>query len=97
MNKRIELTDVQSSQIHSIGRDAETNTLAIRFYRGWGRDQVPGPTYHYANVDEAAFIAFRDAESLGRHFGQHIKPFPEKYPYTKVADDVAGDDVPAAA
>ena len=91
--KTIELQDVQSSQIHSIGHDPESNTLAIRFYRGWGRDQVPGPLYHYANVDADTFAAFRDAESLGRHFGQHIKPFPEKYPYTKVAEN----DQPIAA
>jgi len=88
--KPIPLQDVKSSQIHSIGHDPETNTLAIRFYRGWGRDQQPGPLYHYANVDAATFAAFRDAESLGRHFGQHIKPCADKHPYTKV-DDKPGD------
>ena len=62
----IPLQDVKSSQIHSIGHDPETNTLAIRFYRGYGREQRPGSLYHYANVDAAAFAAFRDAESLGR-------------------------------
>lgn len=85
--KPIPLQDVKSSQIHSIGHDPETNTLAIRFYRGYGREQRPGSLYHYANVDAAAFAAFRDAESLGRHFGQHIKPCADKFPYIKVADD----------
>jgi len=85
--KSIPLQDVESSQIHSIGHDPETNTLAIRFYRGWGRDRRPGATYHYRNATRADFEALRDAESIGRHFGQHIKPFPEKFPYTKVADE----------
>lgn len=82
----IEMQDTVSSQIHSIGHDAATNTLAIRFTRGYGRDQRPGSLYHYANVDADTFAAFRDAESKGRHFGQHIKPFADKYPYTKVED-----------
>lgn len=96
MNKRIELTDVVSSQIHSIGHDAETNTLAIRFFRGYGRDQVPGSLYHYDNFTAQDFEAFKNAESLGRHFGQNIKPFAEKYPYTKVAESDAGDEPVAA-
>lgn len=85
----IALQDVQSSQIHSIGFDAESNTLAIRFYRGYGRDQVPGSLYHYANVTAEDFAAFRDAESLGKHFGKHIKPFPDKYPYQKIDETSA--------
>ena len=30
----ITLFDVQSSQIHSIGHDVDSNTLAVRFTRG---------------------------------------------------------------
>lgn len=82
--KQIPLQEVSSSQIHAIGHDADTNTLAIRFTRGYGRDQSPGSLYHYRNFDRAAFDAFRDAESKGKHFGKHIKPFPDQYPYTKV-------------
>lgn len=93
--KPIPLQDVESSQIESIGHDAETNTLAIRFKPYRSSPDKPGALYHYANVDADTFAAFRDAESLGRHFGQHIKPFPEKYPYTKVAENV--DDQPIAA
>jgi hypothetical protein len=87
----IPMQAVESSQIHSIGHDAETNTLAIRFFRGYDRDQRPGSLYHYRNFDQAAFEAFRDAESKGKHFGKHIKPFPDQYPYTKV------EDAPASA
>jgi len=90
---RIEMQDVKSSQLHSIGHDPETNTLAIRFYRGYGRDQVPGSLYHYQNFTAEDFKAFKEADSLGKHFGANIKPFDDKYPYTKIVED----DAPQAA
>ncbi|MCO7469478.1 KTSC domain-containing protein [Stenotrophomonas maltophilia] len=83
---RIQLFDVDSSQIHSIGHDAATNTLAIRFYRGYGDNKVPAAVYHYANFSAEEFQAFKDADSIGKHFGAYIKSFPEKYPYHKVAE-----------
>lgn len=83
---RIQLFDVDSSQIHSIGHDAATNTLAMRFYRGYGDNKVPAAVYHYANFSAEEFQAFKDADSLGKHFGAYIKPFPERYPYHKVAE-----------
>ncbi|MEN5338951.1 KTSC domain-containing protein [Stenotrophomonas sp. TWI143] len=83
---RIDMQDVESSQIHSIGHDAETSTLAIRFTSHRGGVIGPGSLYHYANFDAAEFAAFRDSESLGKHFGQYIKPFPAKYPYHKVEE-----------
>jgi len=82
----IKMQDVESSQIHSIGHDPETSTLAIRFYRGYGAQKVPAAVYHYANFSAEEFQAFQDAQSLGKHFGAYIKPFPEKYPYHKVAE-----------
>lgn len=78
--------EVTSSQIHSIGHDPIAQVLAIRFTRGYGRDQRPGSLYHYQNFTAEDFAAFRDAESKGKHFGAHIKPFAEKYPYTKIED-----------
>lgn len=83
---RIDMQDVESSQIHSIGHDVATSTLAIRFYRGYGDKKVPAAIYHYANFDAAEFAAFRDSESLGKHFGKYIKPFPAKYPCRKVEE-----------
>lgn len=94
---RIEMLDVESSQIHSIGHDESINTLAIRFYRGWGENRRPGALYHYQNVPATEFEALRDAESLGKHFGQHIKPFPTKYPYTRIAEESDDDAAPIAA
>lgn len=84
MQNIIEMQDVDSSQVAQIGHDAETNTLAIRFYRDYGRDQRIGPLYHYSNFTADDFAAFKAAESKGRHFGRYIKPLPEKYPYTRV-------------
>lgn len=87
----IELQPVESSQIHSVGHDPATNTLAIRFYRGYGRDQKPGSLYHYQNVTTEDFAAFKGAESIGRHFGQHIKPNAEKYPFTRIDESAEKD------
>ncbi|KGD52022.1 KTSC domain protein [Burkholderia pseudomallei] len=80
----IPLQEVESSQIHAIGHDPATNTLAIRFKsRVTG---APRSLYHYANFTAEDFAAFRDAESIGSHFGKHIKPYDKKHPYTKVED-----------
>ncbi|MCJ8032933.1 KTSC domain-containing protein, partial [Staphylococcus aureus] len=54
--------------------------------RGSGAARGPGSVYHYANFSAEEFQAFKDAESIGKHFGAYIKPFPEKYPYHKVAE-----------
>src|SRR5690606_10797672 len=90
MNKSIPLVAVDSSQINAIGHDAEISTLAIQF-KGW-KGEV-GATYHYQNFTAEDFEAFKAAESLGRHFGKNIKPFADKYPYTKVADMPSAEDV----
>jgi hypothetical protein len=82
----IEMRDVSSSQIHSIGHNPETNTLAIRFTSGYGEKRKPGSLYHYQNFTAEDFEAFKNAESLGKHFGGQIKPFADKYPYTKIED-----------
>lgn len=85
---KIDMQEVESSQIHSIGHNADTGTLAIRFRDR--RTNLPTSLYHYSNVPVADFEAFRDAESKGSHFGKHIKPYDKKYPYVKV------DAAPAA-
>ena len=78
----IDMQEVESSQIHSIGHDAESNTLAIRFrdYKTSG----PSSLYHYRDFSADDFAAFRDADSIGSHFKQHIKPYDKKHPYVKV-------------
>lgn len=75
----ISMTPVKSSQIHSIGYDPATQTLAVRFKeRASGK---PTSLYHYQNVTPANFDAFRNAESIGSHFYRHIKPHDARFPY----------------
>ena len=87
----IQMIDAASSQIHSIGHDADTNTLAIRFNPRKGEDEQQGPLYHYANVTAADFEALRAAPSIGRHFGAHIKPFADRYPFERIVEEPVSD------
>jgi len=80
---KIAMDSVESSQIHSIGHDADSNTLAVRFKNKAG---TPAALYHYSNVTVEDFSAFKGAESIGSHFYKHIKPLPDKYPYQRVVE-----------
>lgn len=82
----ITMIPVESSQIVAIGHDPETNTLAIRFWNGYGDKRVVGPLYHYQNFNQADFDAFKTAESAGTHFGKFIRHETAKYPYTLVQE-----------
>ena len=77
----IALDSVESSQITAIGHDPESNTLAIQF-KNWKGE--PASLYHYSNFTAEDFAAFKAAESIGKHFGQFIKPETVKYPYVKI-------------
>ena len=79
---QIDLAPVRSSQIHAIGHDAATNTLAIQFRAKAG----PGSTYHYANVTATQFEEFLGAESIGAHFGAHFKK-NDAHPFTKIVPE----------
>ncbi|KVU22289.1 hypothetical protein WK65_18290 [Burkholderia ubonensis] len=74
----IEMQPVESSQIHSIGYDAESETLAVRFK---GRAGDPTSLYHYSKFTQANFDAIRTADSIGSHFYRNIKPFSDRFPY----------------
>lgn len=76
----IEMIPCESSQIAAIGHDPETNTLAIQFPAKTGI----GSVYHYQNFTAEDFAAFSAAESKGAHFGKHIKPLAEKFPFVKI-------------
>lgn len=78
----IAMNVVKSSQIHSIGYDPASQTLAVRF-----KDRTTGgPTslYHYSGVTPANFDALKGAESIGSHFYKHIKPHTGRFPYVCV-------------
>jgi hypothetical protein len=76
--RMITMDAIESSQIHSIGHDAESSTLAIRFK---SKDGSPAALYHYSNVSAEDFVAFKGTESIGSHFYKSIKPFAERYPF----------------
>lgn len=66
-------TPVTSSNLVSVGYDAETSTLEVEFREG--------RVYQYAQVSEAAHDALMEAPSMGSHFHRHIRA---KYPTTKM-------------
>lgn len=70
----IALHEVKSSQVKSVGYDHGSNTLAVSFTRG------AGTVYHYPGVSAAQHEALVKSDSIGAHFGKHIKHLPfEKY------------------
>lgn len=66
----IALQPVTSNQIRAVGYDHDSRTLAVSFTRGAGN------VYHYPEVEPETACAFLMAESLGRHFGEHIAKLP---------------------
>ncbi len=74
----MQMQAVQSSQINAIGYNAATLKMRIEF--------KPGSLYEYSNVPPDLFEKFAKAESTGSFFYKNIKPFPDKYPYTKLVD-----------
>lgn len=78
----IAVSPVKSSQIHGLGYDATTKTMAVQFKSKDG----PGSIYHYANVSPEQFSTFQGAESIGKHFGAHFKK-NDKHPFAKIPQD----------
>lgn len=79
----IEMYPVVSSQIASIGHAPESNLLAIQF--PGRKDGSAGSLYHYSGVSAEQFAEFKNAESIGSHFINRIKKFPDLFPYTKIS------------
>jgi hypothetical protein len=61
----MEYRDVSSSNIRSIGYDAESSILEIIF--------LSGPRYAYYDFPESLWFEFDSAESHGKFFHAHIK------------------------
>lgn len=82
----IPLTPCDSTQLHAYGYCPVTQRLAIQFKRkGPDGTRIGGSVYHYSNFTPQAYNAFEKADSKGTHFGIHIKPFADKYPFVKAA------------
>lgn len=82
---QIELKPVESNQVKAVGYDPETKTLAVIFTLG------TGAIYHYPDVTPEQHAAFIGAESIGGHFGKHIKSLP----FTKFAAEPAPETAEA--
>lgn len=72
----MQMHSVKSSQIKEIGHDPADSTLAIRFNTG--------ALYHYSGVSTKQFDEFKSAESIGSHFGKHIKG---KHEYKRIPEE----------
>lgn len=62
----MEMKLVESSNLHSVGYDPESNTLMVKF-------KADGPIFDYADVPAAEHEALMNARSKGKHFAVHIK------------------------
>ncbi len=67
----VEMKPVSSSNIHSIGYDADTKTLHVAFRNG--------TRYTYHDVDADKHSALMKADSVGGHFNAHIKGGGHKF------------------
>jgi hypothetical protein len=70
------LTPVESSNIHSAGYDPETRVMRVRFHdythKGNGVVQ-PGRVYEHLDVSPEDYAAFMAAESKGAHYARHVR------------------------
>jgi len=64
---------VTSSNLRSVGYDAQTSTLEVEFHHG--------AVYQYFEVPESRFTELLAAASKGSYFNDHIK---DQYRYRKV-------------
>ena len=70
----MKLITVESSMIHAVGYDAETQTLEVVFNSGG--------IYHYEDVPPEEYEGLMDAESKGRYMRANII---DVYPYYQVS------------
>lgn len=69
----MERKPVKSSNIRSVGYDPAAKRMEIEF--------TNGGIYHYDGVTQEAHDDLVNAESVGRHFGAHVRG---KYPHKQV-------------
>ena len=85
----MQLTPINSSNIHSVGYDLDTRTMRVRFRDRTDRHGAvkPGGIYEHQDVPQEAFDAFMAAESKGAHYAQHIRRTGERgFEHRKVED-----------
>ena len=65
---------VQSSSVASVGYDADSRTLELKY--------VSGDIYHYFDVSPLVHTALLNAKSIGAFVNKRIKP---SYSYVQIA------------
>lgn len=80
----IPTTPVEDKEIHSLGWEEASNTLAVRF-RDF-KTGSPKSLYHYMNFGPTDWAAFRDAEVKGSHFREHVRPHQDRYPCFRIEE-----------
>lgn len=70
------MIEVTSSQIRTMGHDEATETMRVEFHNG--------SSYLYSPVPAALFKEIVESESVGKAFNEKIKKKPDTYPYVKV-------------
>lgn len=73
---KVNLIPCDSSNVMSIGYDAATQTLEVRFHTG--------RVFHYHKVPPEHFDALRWAESVGKYLNHHIK---HRFDYTRIDEE----------
>ena len=61
----MDMVPVMSSDLSSVGYDAASRTLYVRFHKGG--------TYSYSNVPEGVYRGLMNAPSKGRYFRENIR------------------------
>lgn len=64
-------TSISSSNLASVGYDADLNTLEIEFHNGG--------VYQYYNVPQSVYDGLMNASSKGQYFDQNIKKANFRY------------------
>lgn len=67
------MTNVKSSDLKSVGYDTLTQTLVIEFNSGG--------VYQYTNVPKSVYTGLMSASSHGKYFHRNIK---DKYPCNRI-------------
>lgn len=71
----MDLMPVRSTNIHAIGYDAPSQTLAVQF--------KSGDVYQYSNVDAQTYQKLMSGD-IGRYFAEIIKPQRYTMPFVKL-------------
>jgi hypothetical protein len=69
----MEMRQVASSNIRSVGYDADTQILRVEFHNG--------SAYEYRNVPLVVYEEFMGSSSLGAYLNRNLR---HNYPYEKV-------------